>query len=88
MNLDELGVVPIFRLHRRRTGGYEHKVQMEYYKLIGEEDKHSPQFRSRYRFTETTVKALASIYHDQLAPLKNTNNAFSVEQKICIALRY
>ena len=88
MNLTELGVVPIFRSSRRRVGGYEHKRQIDYYTLIGEEEHESPQFRNRYRFTEKTVKGLVNIYHDQLAPLKKTNNAFTTEQKICIALRY
>ena len=88
MDLDEIGVVPIFRTHRRRNGGYFHKNQMQYYSLVGEEDKHSPQFRSRYRFTETTIKSLAALYGEQLVLLKKTNNTFTVEQKLCIALRY
>ena len=88
MNLTELGVVPIFRTCRKRVGGYEHKKQMEYYTLIGDEMNESPQFRNRYRFTEKTVKGLVAIYGDQLAPLKNSNNAFTAEQKVCIALRY
>ena len=88
MNLTELGVVPIFRSNRKRVGGYQHKKQIEYYTLIGDEVNESPQFRNRYRFTEKTVKSLVAIYGDQLTPLKKTNNAFTAEQKMCIGLRY
>ena len=88
IQLTDLGIIPIFRLPRRRKGGYEHKDQFDFYSLIGAEDEASEGFRKRYRFTETSVKALVHLLGDEIAPKAMTNNAFTAYQKMCIALRF
>ena len=87
MNLTELGIVPIFRVNRRRAGGYVHKNQVAFYSINGQ-DGPSDAFRKRYRFREQTVEGLAQMLGNEISPLANTNNAFSSMQKLCIALRF
>ena len=88
IQMTDLGIIPIFRLPRRRKGGYEHKKQFEFYSMIGAEDEASPEFRKRYRYCEKSVKALVHLLGDEIEPKSMTNNAFSAMQKMCIALRF
>ena len=88
MNLTELGIVPIFHVNRRRLGGYVHKEQVSFYSINGEEGRPSDAFRKRYRFREQTVEGLVQMLGDEIAPIANTNNAFTSIQKLCIALRF
>ena len=67
-----------------RPGGYHHRDQLKFYGT----DERDHEFRIRYRFRKDTVKLLTELVHDDIAPKANTNNAFSVEQRMCIALRY
>ena len=76
MNLTDLGIVPIFRVNRRRTGGYDHRDQINYYSINGQADKPSEAFRKRFRFQEKTVQSLAFMLEDEIGPKAMTNNAF------------
>ena len=101
LNLTELGILPLFRHPKHRKGSYEHKNQVEFYKNVGrgescasrEEDTEemhamSEHFRKRYRFQPKTVEALALLIEGRLKPKARTNHAFTVMQKLCIALRF
>ena len=88
IQLTDFGIIPIFRIPRRRKGGYEHKNQFDFYSLVGAEDEASEGFRKRYRFTENSVKAIANLLGDEIEPKAMTNNAFTAYQKMCIALRF
>ena len=68
----------------RRNADYMHKKQLEFYGH-GENDD---QFRIRYRFRKDTVKVLCELLGEEFAPKSNANHAFTVEQRLCIALRY
>ena len=69
---------------KRRNSEYKHKNQLDFY---GNEESEE-QFRIRYRFRKDTVKVLCELLGDEFAPKSNANNAFSVEQRMCITLRY
>ena len=91
MDIAQIGILPLFRLNRRRKGGYEHKEQFDFYSYVGSEEAEaepSLQFRKRYRFTEKTVKALVALLGNEIIPHATTNHAFSASQKLCIALRF
>ena len=102
LNLTALGLIPLFRHPRHRKGSYEHKDQVEFYRNVergddsggsGEDDVEgdsctSEHFRKRYRFQPKTVEALALLIEGRLKPKATTNHAFTVMQKLCIALRF
>ena len=88
MELTELGILPIFRINRRK-GGYEHKNQLDFYSYTGgQDDEASAQFRKCYRYTEKSVKALVALLGNELVPKATTNHAFNATQRLCIALRF
>ena len=84
MDLLDLDFYGLDRHPVRRNGDYTHKHQFQFY---GTEDKQQ-QFVLRYRFRKNTVRVLTDLIRDEIEPKSTTNNAFSPEQKVCIALRY
>ena len=79
LNLEGLNHEP-----RQRNGDHMHRNQLDFY---GSEENQE-QFRIRYRFWKETVRLLIELVHDDTAPKALTNNAFTAEQRMCIALRY
>ena len=84
MDLLDLDFYGLNRHPVRRNDEYKHKEQLNFY---GTEEKQE-QFRLRYRFRKDTVRVLTDIIREDIEPKATTNNAFSAEQKVCIALRY
>ena len=69
---------------RRRNADYSHKDQLNFYGLEGNDD----EFRICYRFRKDTVRVLCETLGCEFAPKSGANKAFTVEQRLCIALRY
>ena len=69
---------------KRRNAEYRHKDQLNFYGIGDNED----EFRIRYRFRKDTVRVLCETLGFEWAPKSRANKAFSVEQRLCIALRY
>ena len=67
-----------------RKADYTHKKQLEFYGI----DESDDEFRICYRFRKDTVKVLCELLGEEFASKSNANKAFSVEQRLCIALRY
>ena len=82
--LTGLDLLGLFRHPVRRNAEYKHRNQLTFY---GNEES-DYQFRIRYRFKKETVRLLTELVHEEIAPRAMTNNAFTAEQKMCIALRY
>ena len=72
------------RAPKRRKADYTHTNQLTFYGLGDSEE----EFRKRYRFKKDTVKVLVELLGDEFAPKEKCNNAFTTEQRLCIALRY
>ena len=72
----------ISRRPKRRNADYKHRDQLNFY---GNEESEE-QFRIRYRFKKDTVKVLCQLLGEEFA--SKSNNAFTIEQRLCIALRY
>ena len=94
MEIAGLGVLGLFRDSKKRKGSYEHKKQLEFYSNVeGDVDgvdgnANSEHFRKRYRFRPKTVEALTMLLGKEIEPVAYMNNAFTAEQKLCIALRF
>lgn len=71
-----------FQIERNRRDEYKHKDQYEEYSNQDE------QFYRRYRFKKETVKLLAELLRPEIEPKSRTNNAFTTEQRVCLALRF
>ena len=84
MNLLGLNIVNLNRQPVWRNGEYHHRDQLNFY---GSEEREY-EFRIRYRFCKDTVRLLTQLVYDEIALKANTNNAFTAEQRMCIALRY
>lgn len=65
-----------------RRGVYVHRSQFDDF------ENQEEHFRKRYRFRRDTVQVLCELLRDELAPLVRTNNAFTLEQRVCCALRF
>ena len=74
----------IWRHPVKRKGDYKHKDQLNYYGLGVCED----EFRKHYRFRKDTVRVLCTLLGEEFSPKSGANNAFTTEQRLCIALRY
>ena len=77
-------VYGFYRHPKRRKADYTHKNQLEFYGIDGSDE----EFRKRYRFRKDTVRVLCELLGDEFGPKSNANKAFTVEQRLCIALRY
>ena len=84
MNLLGLDIINLNHQPVRRDGEYHHRDQLTFYGT----DQRDHEFRIRYRFRKDTVRLLTQLIYDEIAPKAMTNNAFTAEQKMCIALRY
>ena len=69
---------------KRRNADYTHKKQLDFYGIGDKEE----EFRTRYRFRKDTVKVLCETLGYEWAPKSGANKAFSIEQRLCIALKY
>ena len=68
----------------RRNAEYRHKDALTFYGVGENED----EFRIRYRYRKDTVKVLCETLGFEWAPKSGANKAFSIEQRLCLALRY
>ena len=68
----------------KRKVDYIHRDQLNFYGLGGSEE----EFRKRYRFRKDTVRVLCNLLGDEFKPKSGANKAFTMEQRLCIALRY
>ena len=84
MDVTGLNLLGLNREPVCRNDAYCHRDQLKFYGS----DENEEQFRIRYRFRKNTVCLLTELLYDDIAPKAKTNNAFSAEQKMCIALRY
>lgn len=78
MGLNLLGLVR----EPRRRASYVNKAQFDDF---SNQEEH---FRKRYRFKRETVELLCELLRPELEPLTMTNNAFTLEQRVCCALRF
>ena len=69
---------------KRRNADYTHKRQMDFHGIGDNEE----EFRKRYQFCKDTVHVLCELLGDEFGPKSGANNAFSIEQRLCIALCY
>ena len=69
---------------KRRKADYVHKEKLTFYGLGDSEE----EFRIRYHFRKDTVRVLCELLGKEFAPKSGANHAFTVEQRLCIALRY
>ena len=85
--MDYLGGEDLEGLQRhpqRRKADYVHKDQLNFYGLGDSEE----EFRIRYRFRKDTVKVLCELLGEEFSAKSGANHAFTVHQRLCIALRY
>lgn len=81
MDAEGLNLFGFYREPNRRRE-YNHKDQLEWF---SSQEEH---FRKRYRFKRETVELLCDLVKEELEPKAYTNNAFTLQQKVCIALRF
>lgn len=74
----------LFRHPVRRRLTYDHKDQLDFYG----NNEDSESFRKRYRFRKNTIENLSRYLEDDIGPKVPTNNAFTVSQRLCMALRF
>ena len=84
MDVAGLDLLGLNREPVRRNDGYHHRDQLKFYGTEENDD----QFRIRYRFRKNTVHLLMQLLYDEIALKATSNNVFTAEQKLCIALRY
>ena len=69
---------------KKRKASYVHTDQLNFYGLGDSEE----EFQIRYRFRKDTVRVLCELLGKEFAPKSGANHAFTVEQRLCICLRY
>ena len=85
-NLNGLNLYGMAREPRKLCGSYVHKDQLSFYGLNDEEE--CEVFRHHCRFKKSTIKFLAQTLSEEIGPVVITNNVYTTEQQLCVALRF